>query len=102
MNPKMMMLSERSHVKESNTVNVLEYKTLEITNSYSIRKQPWLSGDRDGRQGGTGRKDCKELEETLGLADKCTILIVMMVSRVPACVKTSQIIYLKYVQFMIC
>ena len=55
----------------------------------------------EGREGQEGRI-AKDLRKPLGLVAKCMILIVMMVSRVPACVKTSQMIYLKYVQFMVC
>jgi len=36
----------------------------------------------------------------LGTMDKCTILIVRMVSRVPVS-KMSSVIYLKYMQFMV-
>ena len=63
----MMMLSERSHMEESNTVKVFRYKTVEIVNSSTVSESRAVVVRGQGwRAGRDKRKDCKGFEEAFG------------------------------------
>ena len=88
MNQKTIMLS-RSQVKKKG-VDIVQFHLHYRCKSIHSDKQP-------GGNGGAGRGDpTKGREETLGVMDMTTILILVMVSWLCTYVKTYQILYIKY------